>query len=243
MRFILFVTILVSVLKASALVNGAPLKGAADIIRIKFSNGWICSGVYLDPYTILTAAHCISDDEKEIKLETSLIESENDALLDVKLLQLIPNPNYAGQYFPTFDVGVIKTTANKKFTGEFQLAKNLDGIFQTAILFGCGRTEYDKKLYFRTTGENAYIKLGSVLFFLGEYSNGKIPIGKSVSVAPNDSGGPIVDKATGKIVGVMTTTTLKDSINYKIPVISTGTSTLVKINLEFIQKNMGPWSR
>jgi len=228
-----------STLNSNALVNGTPLKGSPDVVRIKFSNGWICSGVYLDHYTILTAAHCISADEKAIVLETSYIESENDEQLDVKLIQLIPNKSYSDQYWPSYDVGIIKTTKNKKFTGEFQLQESMNGIIHKAILLGCGKVEYDKKIYLRTTGENTYIKLGAVLFFLGENSNGKVSLGAGVSIAPNDSGGPILDKVTGKIVGVMTATTLKNSVYYNVPVLSAGTSTLSKTNLKFIQDNMG----
>lgn len=239
MRFIIFATVLMSILKAGALINGVPLKGASDVVRIKLSNGWVCTGTYIDPYTILTAAHCLLDDENTFVLETTKIESESDSILNVKATKFIPNKNYSAQYWPSYDVGIIKTTENKKFKGEFKLQEKLDGFIHKAALFGCGKIEYDKKTYVRTTGENTVFKLGGVLFFLGESGNDKAQPGAKVSVAPNDSGGPIVNFTSGKIIGVMTTTTLKDSINFRIPTLSTGTSTVDEENLKFIQDSMG----
>ena len=61
----------------------------------------------------------------------------------------------------------------------------------------------------------------------------------SISIAPNDSGGPIVEKETGKIVGVMSTTILKDSLSYGVPTMSTGASTTTKSNFTFIKSLMG----
>ncbi len=68
-------------------------------------------------------------------------------------------------------------------------------------------------------------------------------MGTDVSVAPNDSGGPILDKKTGKIIGVMTTTTVRQSATYGLPTLSTGTSTIVDHNLSFIQSHMGHWAK
>ena len=242
-RSFIFALLFFLTLDAYSLVNGAPLKDSPDIVRIKFRNGWVCSGVYLDPYTILTAAHCISSDKQAESLQIDQIQSEDDYILDAKVTQLIPNPDYSAQYWPAYDVGVIKTTKNQKFSGHFQLQEGKEGYLREAILIGCGRIEYDAKIYFRTTGENTFLQIGAVLFFLGQKGKVKGSIGTNVSVAPNDSGGPIIDKVTGKIVGVMTTTTLKDSENYGFPVLSTGTSTAVEHNLKFIQRNMGPFSQ
>ena len=221
-----------------ALVNGVPLKDSSDVVRIKLTNGWICSGVYLDPYTILTAAHCISPSEDKEVLRIDRIESQDDNVLDVKSVNLIPNPSYSAQYWPAYDVGIIKTTKNQKFVGQFRLQEHSEGYWRDAVLLGCGRVEYDKPVYFRTTGENRFLQIGAVLFFLGE-SETQQPSGYKVSVAPNDSGGPILDKVTGKIVGVMTTTTLKSSVGYGIPTLSTGTSTVAEHNLKFIRNHMG----
>jgi hypothetical protein len=228
--------------EACALVNGVPLKNSPDVVRIKLTNGWVCSGVYVDPYTILTAAHCISSSEAAEVLQVDRIESEDDSLLDIKPIRLVPHPNYSSQYWPAFDIGIVKTTKNEKFAGHFQIQQQKEGYIRNAVLFGCGRVEYNKKVYFRTTGENSFFQIGAVLFFVGESGIVKESTGTKVSVAPNDSGGPILDKATGKIVGVMTTTTLKASRNYGLPTLSTGTSTVVEHNLIFIQNHMGPSS-
>lgn len=240
MRSFTFALLFFLAIEAFALVNGVPLKNSPDVVRIKLTNGWVCSGAYIDPYTILTAAHCISPTEATEILYIDRIESEDDGLLDVKLVSLIPNPNYSAQYWHAFDVGIIKTTRNQKFVGHFQLQKSQKGYVQDAVLFGCGRIEHDKKVYFRTTGENSFIQIGAILFFIGKSENLKPSTGSSVSVAPNDSGGPILDKTTGEIVGVMTTTTLKLSGSYGVPTLSTGTSTVVEHNLSFIRNHMSP---
>ncbi len=241
MKLLIHTLVFFLTLDAHALINGAPLKNAPDVVRIKFSNGWVCSGVYLDPYTILTSAHCIS--LKKEKLQIDHIESENDVRLDVKMVHLIPNPSYSSQFWPAYDIGIIKTTINHKFTSSFQLQKSHAGYFRDAILFGCGRVDYNKKVYFRTTGENNYLQIGSVIFFTGNNSNIKDSTGIKVSIAPNDSGGPILDKKTKKIIGVMTATMLKESINYGIPALSIGTSTVTEHNLSFIRDHMGLLNR
>lgn len=239
MRSIVFVFLFLKSLDALSLINGTPLLEAKDIVRIKLTNGWVCSGVFIDPFTILTAAHCISPEKNNEKLQIDKMESANDLVLALEVKKLIPHPEYSSQYWPLYDIGIIKTSKNSNFEGRYQLQNTLEDHLNDAILIGCGRTDYESKSYSRTTGENSFLRIGAVLFFLGESSNLKTNIGMKVSVAPNDSGGPILEKTTGKIIGVMTTTTLKDSLAYKVPTLSTGTSTATQKNLIFIQNQMG----
>ncbi len=173
-------------------------------------------------------------------LQIDRIESIDDIPLNVQLTGLIPNPKYSAQYWPAYDVGLIKTTNNHKFLGSFQMQEHKESYIREAVLLGCGRVEYDRKFYSRTMGENSFLQIGAVLFFKGENGHIKAPAGINVSVGPNDSGGPILDKITGKIVGLMTTTTIKGSTKYGVPTISTGTSTAVAHNFRFIRDHMGP---
>jgi hypothetical protein len=239
MRAIFFIFLVLNSLEAFALINGAPLIGAKDVVRIRLTNGWVCSGVFIDPFTILTAAHCISPGKDNEKIQVDKIESADNSVLDLAIKNLIPHSDYSAQYWPSYDVGIIKTSRNPQFEGRFQIQENPIGHLQEAVLMGCGRTDYENKIYSRTTGENGFLQIGAVLFFLGESIPGKMKIGLNVSVAPNDSGGPILEKASGKIVGVMTTTTLKDSLYYGVPALSTGASTAIKKNLIFIKNLMG----
>lgn len=83
------------------------------------------------------------------------------------------------------------------------------------------------------------VGINGILFFLGMSLSDAEFLGSEVSVAPNDSGGPIVDAERRRIIGVMTTTTLKQSLKFGLPTVSTGTSILTKPNLDFILKNLG----
>lgn len=239
MRIILFILLFLRSLEGLALINGVPLEGINDVVRIRLKNGWVCSGVFIDPNTILTAAHCVSPEKGVEKLQVDKIESVDNLVLDLEVKRLIPHPDYSAQTWPSYDIGIIKTSRNSKFEGQFQLQENSEGSLKEAILIGCGRTDYKNKNYSRTIGENSFLQVGAVLFFLGESSEKKPKVGMNVSVAPNDSGGPIIEKETGKIVGVMTATTLKDSLSYGVPTLSTGTSTVDKKNLIFIKRNLG----
>lgn len=237
--FSLFILLFLKPPVAFALVNGLPLEGLSDVVRIRFTNGWACSGVFLDPYTLLTAAHCFAPNEGNKNLRVDKIESANNSVFNLEIKALLSHPNYSAQSWHSYDIGIIKTSKNLKFEGHFQLQENFEGYLKDAFLMGCGRSNHDNINYSRTWGENTFLQVGSVLFFLGESGDGKSELGLNVSIAPNDSGGPILEKATNKIVGIMTTTTLKNSHRYGIATISTGTSTTVKENLQFIKSNLG----
>ncbi len=221
---------------AFALLEGAPLLGKPDLVRIRFMNGWICSGFYVDHYTILTAAHCLVPTEKLVDLKVSHIESVHDSILPVEILGLIPHPNFKSQSWPAFDIGIIKTSQNKKFEGNFQIAATTSNWNGHAILFGCGRTAPTNPEVNRSQGKNFYIRLNSVLFFIGNSSSEK-NTGQNVSIAPNDSGGPIIATDTHQVIGVATTTTVGTSKRYHLPTLSTGTST--ETNRDFINSHLG----
>lgn len=164
MRTILFILLFLLSLESLALINGVPLKEANDVVRIWLKNGWVCSGVFLDPNTILTAAHCISPDKGIENLQVDKIESAGSLALDLEVVSLIPHPEYSAQAWPAYDVGIIKTSKNPKFEGQFQLKENSEGNLKEAILMGCWQTDYVNKNYSRTTGENSFLRVGAVLF-------------------------------------------------------------------------------
>ncbi|RYZ79365.1 MAG: S1 family peptidase [Proteobacteria bacterium] len=243
MRFTLLLLTFGFAFDSVALINGTPLSGSADVVRIKFDNGWACTGVYIDPFTILTAAHCIDSAGAPKPLSVDIIESAGDQALSVSVRALIPHPEYRSQRWPARDIGIIKTSQNVRYEGKFILQDASSKVISEVTLVGCGRSEPDKKILSRLTGTNRSFRVGSVLFFIGESSTVSSAAGMNVSVAPNDSGGPVLDTKTGRVMGVMTTTTVKESINYGLPTLSTGTSTTSDINLRFIRSHLGATKR
>ncbi len=219
---------------APALINAVPLVGKPEVVRITFSNGWICSGIFLNPTTILTAAHCVSRKD----LQITKIESQDNQIVDVRLVDLIPHPKYTGQSWPSFDIGLIKTTEFKEFAGGLKLESSSDKIGTKAMLFGCGKTSTSNSQLARSQGENDFWKIGAVLFFVSSTRQDPKNFGHSVIIAPNDSGGPIISRSTGKIIGVMTTTTLLQSQKYGLPVLGTGTASVSEENMNFLKSNL-----
>jgi hypothetical protein len=239
MRFLITFFILFLSINGFALINGKPMIGAPDVVRLSFTNGWVCTGVFIDEYTILTAAHCITPTNNEETIQLAKITSADNAIVDVEQKNIFVHPQYTNQYWGKYDVGIIKTSKNKNFEGDFNIEKKDKRIIGKAMLYGCGKTDISSDIRSRTTGENEFLRIDGVLFFLGKSKNIELQDGSRVSVAPNDSGGPIVDKETGNIIGINTTTTLRQSLEYGLPTISNGTSTVTSSNLNFILKHLG----
>lgn len=209
-----------------ALLNASSVAGELDLVRIEFTNGSACSGVFIDEFTILTAAHCLHDKKRSPRLAVASIWSEKETLVDVTVNKLVAHPDYQNQFWPAADVGVIKTGRYKNYADAFQVANSVAPVFGSADLFGCGRSENSR--YSRTTGSNSFFRVGSVLFFVA------LSKGSRSVVAANDSGAPIVNPGSHNIIAIATTTSGKD-----FPILSTGTSILSESNHQFIIKNMG----
>ncbi len=220
--------LLISPTPLLALINGTSMAGSSDIVRLHFTNGWVCSGVYINVKTILTAAHCLYNGSNNEAVKLAKIVSVNEGVIDVKHLETFIHPDFKAQAWPAYDIGIIKTTDNKFYQGQFILSKKAtrSGV---AELYGCGRDNVIKKEYKRTMGENSFLQIGSVLLFVDSKTE--------TLIAPNDSGAPIIDKATGDIIGIAVSTTLRKSLKYGLPIVSSGTSTTIESNLNFILKH------
>ncbi len=204
--FFLFSLLLIS-LSAHALIRGKAVEGVPDLVRISFSNGWVCSGVYISPSMILTAAHCLD-------LMSKVEKIENEKTLPVKALKLLPHPRFDHSAWHSFDVGLIETTPNPDYRGDFRLpSKNIEE--EKGILMGTGRTGHGGA-YERRQGKNRFAQLGNLLFFTG----GKACVG------PNDSGGPVVQDNV--IVGIMAT-------SFVTPCISSATA--IYPHVKFIEQH------
>lgn len=242
-QLLVCICIFLSSLTVHALANGSPLDGDPDIVRIRYGPTLVCTGVYIDPYTILTAAHCLLKPKPgPVMVHVAAIESKDDVELDVKVVGVVPNPDYKDQLWPSSDIGLIKTTENKKFEGAYTLAESVP-IAGRAILIGTGRTQAYVDKFARTTGLNRYLRLGAVLSFVGHTQNAEHPTGEWVSIAHGDSGGTVLNAETGQIIAVNTTSTINQSSSLALPTYCSATSVATERNRSFILRHMGPNSQ
>lgn len=224
---LLFFSLVLFPLFSWSLTSAVPSTDLPDLVRIRFANGWVCSGIFIDPFTVLTSAHCLLSNADQKFLSETYLENEYSGKLAVSVVQFIPHPEYSAQFWHSSDVGVIKTSRYAEYSGAFTLAEDLKFSAKVKLL-GCGRTEPSKEMYLCTTGENTAYRWGGILFLLGESS-----------IVNNDSGGPMIDLETQKIIAVNSTTTVNQTSAVGLPTISTGTSTVVEPNLSFVKKHMG----
>jgi V8-like Glu-specific endopeptidase len=68
LKFFLIVTATLSLsAPCFALVNGLPLKGTDTLVRLDFGDDKaVCTGFFINPTTIVTAAHCLYSEKKEL---------------------------------------------------------------------------------------------------------------------------------------------------------------------------------
>lgn len=208
MRYLFQILILFIPLSSLALTRGELVTDSPDFVRIHFSNGWVCTGAFIDRETILTAGHCLD-------LHSTVTLIENDSELDVKALKLLPNPRYDHSVWHSDDVGLIKTSEYKNFRGDYVLPDRPVESGEGTLL-GAGRMGITAE-FARLSTTNRFMKLGSILLFTSGEG----------CVAPNDSGGPIIQG--NKIVGIMSTTMVR-------PCVSTGTA--IYPHVDFIRKNL-----
>ena len=221
-----------------ALMNGIPTLQKPDLVRLVFQDGSMCTGNFIDPYTVLTAAHCLSPVPGETFHRLDKILSENDEALTVQQLGNVIHPGYRHQFWPSRDLGLIKTTYYSQWKQRLELAQRAPASAK-AKLYGCGVVNFDPKLRARSEGENWYLRIASVLLFVGKSHSDPAHPGEQASIAPNDSGAPITLVESSKIIAVATQTTVGSETALYIPVISLATSTTDEENAKFISAHLG----
>ena len=242
MKVLLFFFFLTVHSVSHALINGDAVVTDIPIVRLTFKNdSHVCSGVFIDPYTILTAAHCVSDKQtwEGFSLEIDSILDSRENKIEVRQIKNIPHPEYQNHWYGnSHDLGIIKTT-EYSFKGSFpEIMKAEDKLSNEGNLYGCGKINLDSKLRKCLKGKNSFHSLFGQFITWGKSKNTD-RLGFDVSVAPNDSGGPLVEISQNKIVGVAWGTHLSFTSKLGLPNISFITPLTNMQNLEFINKNMG----
>jgi hypothetical protein len=205
---------------AYAVVNGVPVTDKPDLVRIDFQNGAsICSGFFIDAYTVVTSAHCLfSDAGTPWKPSEVFVIFSTGA--QMQAVSLVGNPAYVKDDV-THDIAVIKTFQNGNFAGNFKLVSEGEPqVWGKVDIYGGGRTDLNDNKSSFAQGSAPYVRTDSALYSIGR-SGGSDNPGIWSSIAPNDSGGPVTEQGTDKVIAVASRTTVMSTKNTPIPAIST----------------------
>ncbi len=207
-----------------AVINGVPLKGTeyeSVVCLYNEKTGEICTGTFVSPTQVLTAAHCLGGDQNdkgEVNVQLSLVE-----FLDIKKgkylvhgysLKAFRHPYWVRRSGSNqWDIGIVEFEEGlaKNFS---DIADKRPSVGEKVDLVGFGTDEIDvfsifKRAGVKRWGENhiagfsrrpSYIYIDSSPRTLNK--EGKVALGNF-----GDSGGPIF--VDGKTVGVWSRTTDK----------------------------------
>ncbi len=141
-----------------ALINAKPVYGYPDLVRLVFQDGTMCTGTYINDTSILTAAHCLMKKDGETIHKVEKILSASDRVLPVEHQDNILHPKFNLSWWPSFDVGIVKTSKNTDFQANFKVSDSQLSWWGRAKLFGCGISEFSPKIRSRSYGENGFIR-------------------------------------------------------------------------------------
>lgn len=221
-----------------ALINGNRLQGNPDLLRLQFeSSESVCSGFFVNSTTIITAAHCFYSYKDERLLKLDVILSVDDKKLPLEVIKIIPHPKYYKGGWSANDVGVIKTSVNDAFEGNFSLSNEVLDRAGDITFYGSGKISLEPKEYGRSTGKNSFIRFRSFLYSIGKSKQTDTP-GANTSIAPNDSGAPVVCDKTGNVIGIAAKATVKWTDGTIFPALSVITRLGLEDNWNFIQGNL-----
>lgn len=220
-------------LPAHALINARPLKGYPDFVKLEFENREsVCSGFFLHPHKLVTAAHCLYSwkDKRPLKLEK--IISENDRILDLTIIKILPHPLYL-KGMSKHDIAIIETSPFKGFVGNFKLTRESPNFQIPGTLLGAGKINIETKSEGRTIGQNTFYHLSGYYLALGSSKNDGET--HEASIAPNDSGSPLLNEQN-EVMGLATKSTVSWTSGTIVPAISIGIDLREEENRKFLEE-------
>ncbi len=132
-------------------------------------------------------------------------------------------------------MAVIKVSNHLAFEGNFLISDKDIPMFGFLVYFGAGKIDMEKKIYGRSTGEASYLAFNSYNFGFGSSRASENGEG-SASIASNDSGSPVIQKETGRVMAVASKSTAIDTSGSFLPAISISSSLEEKSNRDFLLK-------
>lgn len=206
-----------------ALTNGLPYLQSSDLIRIEINGReTVCSGFFVNSKTVITAAHCLrGKDLKQITLSSALgpVKTYLDKIIT----------------HPTLDIGIIKTSDYIHFAGQFPLYNEHLPRSGELQLLGAGKIDVTKKLYGFSTGKNSYYRFYTQLYILGSSRN-EGTAGLNVSVAPNDSGAPML--VNNKVIAIASKSSVSWTYGMIVPALSIGLLVTDKEVADFLKLHL-----
>lgn len=116
---------------------------------------------FVNPTTVITAAHCFYSFKDGKLLELRSIETKDGELMDAGVVILIPHPRYYKEAWSPNDIGIIKTPPNNYFRGSFALAESLRAARKISLFpwrHECGTERFRRALIVGWQGDRNSFK-------------------------------------------------------------------------------------
>ncbi len=209
-------------------INGVDLDGVGRLLLNKGSSQSLCTASKISSTHILTAAHCVTDNQGNLDTKSGTITWNTDnGNFSANLVNIFTHDLWTGNAFNGFDLAVIETTSISSFVPTYELYTGTDEIgkrVDTKVGFGrsgTGNTGDPIASGTKRQGQNVYDGTGSDFFtnvpsnlLVYDFDSGSrtndtlgflgapdLGLGfNEVMAAPGDSGGATFIQ--GKIAGV-----------------------------------------